>query len=135
MLDRVVKQLITLLMILALGPSLIALVSDLLRDVLSPPPAPTPTTVGASAPAGSGLGTGVLVTLFALLLGVGILVRLGRALRNADAARYRAALDRRARMLPRYAATSSDVPAHATLAAPPDADPELPWHDETYPQT
>lgn len=129
MLDRLVRNLVVLFIILALGPSLIAVIGDILsKALLSPPPLTT-----TSAPAGSDFGAGILVTLITLLLMIGILVRLGRALRNPEAARYRAALDRRSRTLPRYVAERDEVPIHTTGAAPVDPDPELSW-DAPFPK-
>jgi hypothetical protein len=74
-----------------------------------------------------GFGAGVLVTIIVLLIIVGLLTRIGKVLRNPESARYRAALDRRARTLPRFSAEADEVPVHGTGTAPADNDPELPW--------
>jgi hypothetical protein len=123
-LERIAKRIILTLLFLAFLPEIARLLIYLVREVVS---RPSPLPAHMHAPQDSGFGAGVLITLIGLLLVVGLLTRIGRALRNPEAAQYRTALDRRARTLPRFSAEADEVPIHGTGPSPTDDDPELPW--------
>ena len=121
--ERVFKKVVISLLVLAFLPTIVQLIVHLVHEVISPP-----ALVHSSPPVhNGGFGAGVLVTVIVLLLVVGLLTRIGRALRNPEATRYRTALDRRARTLPRFSAEADEVPIHGTGTIPADPDPELPW--------
>lgn len=115
-LESIAKKIVLTLLFLAFLPSIYLLVVDLVQEVVSQP-APTP-PAGPSDQHGS-FGSGVVVAILVIILLAGVLTRLGNAMRNRDP--YRAALDRRARMMPRLIAQMPDAPADRAVV---DDDPD-----------
>jgi hypothetical protein len=124
--ERLFRKVIITLLVLGFLPQIYLLIVHIVHEVVAQP-SPVPSASGVPVQRIGGFGAGVLVTILILLMVVGLLTRIGRALRNPDAARYRAALDRRARTLPRYSAEADEVGPHGAGPAPVDDDPELPW--------
>jgi len=124
-LESILKRIVIVLLFIAFLPQIYLLIVHIVHQVVAQPSLVP--SAGVPVQRSSGFDAGVLVTILILLLVVGLLTRVGRALRNPEAARYRAALDRRAGTLPRYSAEADEVPVHGTGPAPVDDDPELPW--------